>query len=567
MLLLIKLFVGWLLACLSISSVWAQQKDCPKWNQTQVMREISVLDAQLARWDDAYYFQGISQVEDGIYDHLLKQRHVWYACFPEYVTDITPIKKDIPLFPLFHPVMHTGLTKLPDTQSVVNWMNSRENLWVQPKIDGVAATLVYQNGRLVSVISRGDGVKGEDWTANALNIKGIPQILTTNEQRLVVQGELFWRMDKHIQRRDGGQNARAKVAGAMMSKVLSQQATDRIEFWVWDWPSGPEDMPSRLKLLKQMGFQYGPDNTYPVSSFEDVQNWYQHWFDSELPFVRDGLVIRQEERPAGHHWIAKPPSWAAAWKYPSENAVTEVQSVSFNIGRTGRISTVVNVKPIKLDDKWVRRIAVGSLSRWKEWNIHPGDHVELTLAGQGVPQLTQVVWRLAERASVNVPDEEKYHVLSCWEPEEHCEQQFLSRLIWLSGKQGLDLKGISGKTWQQWQNLGWVRDMTSWLSRSPDRLIITNETEKKLSGRFLHYIDAAYQRDAAQWLSGLGLTFISQEKIRRIGWDELASRTVADWQKEPELGEKGAQQAYDFVRHPQIQAAVERLKAEGIQGF
>ncbi|MDR0805403.1 MAG: NAD-dependent DNA ligase LigB [Enterobacteriaceae bacterium] len=574
--LFINVFIGWLLLYLTPNTVLARSVDCPQWHQTQAIREISVLDAQLARWDEAYYFRGLSPVDDGIYDHLLNQRKIWQHCFADLITDITPAKKDIPLFPMLHPVMHTGLAKLPDASSVKQWIEKRQDLWVQPKIDGVAATLIYQNGHLVSAISRGDGVKGEDWTAHALNIKGIPQQLNleqlpsqqrSSQQRLVVQGELFWLMDNHIQQRDGGQNARAKVAGAMMSKVLSPQAAEHIAFWAWDLPEGPEDMPARLRLLKQMGFYYGTENTQPVTSFEQVQNWYQRWFESSLPYVRDGIVIRQGKRPAGQHWVAKPPSWAVAWKYPSPNVIAEVQSVSFNIGRTGRVSTVVNIEPTQLDDKWVRKIAIGSTAHWKKWDIRPGDRVELALAGLGVAQITQVVWRLAERAEVNAPDEQQYHALSCWTPENSCEQQFIARLTWLSGKQGLNLKGLSHKTWQQLVSTDWVKDTTSWLMLSPTELAQTNPANKKLAERLSSYIDTARQRDAAQWLSSLGLTFISQEKIRQMGWDNLKNRSVADWRNEPELGAKSAQQAYDFVNHPQIQAAVTRLKTAGIQGF
>ncbi|AKJ40798.1 NAD-dependent DNA ligase LigB [Pragia fontium] len=572
MLLFIKLLIGWLLLYLSGGTAWAQgMADCPVWNKAQAVREIGALDAQLARWDEAYYFRGVSQIDDGIYDSLLQQRQNWYACFAEFVVDMIPVKKDIPLLPLLHPVMHTGLIKLADIQSVMRWMAQRQDLWIQPKIDGVAATLVYQQGHLVSAMSRGDGVKGEDWTAHALKIKGIPQRLPTERQRLVVQGELFWRLDGHVQRRDGGQNARSKVAGAMMSKTLSPQAIEHIEFWVWDWPDGPEDMPSRLNELNQMGFRYGPDNTHSVDSFEKAQHWYQHWFDTALPFARDGVVIRQGNRPLGINWIAKPPTWAAAWKYPAENVIAEVQSISFNVGRTGRISTIVNVKPIKLDDKWIRKISIGSSARWKTLDIRPGDRVVLTLAGQGIPHITQVAWRLAERAVVNVPDETQYHPLSCWTLTRDCEQQFISRLVWLSGKQGLHLKGLSYKTWQQLVALGWVKDMTSWLSLSEAELIamtgVGKKVGKQMPQQFMQYINAARQRDAAQWLRGLGLNFISTEKIRHLGWHQLTNMSIADWQKEPELGAKGAQQAYEFIRHPQVQAAVEHLKAAGIQGF
>lgn len=573
--LFIKLLIGLMLLYLNGNTAWGKsQTDCPEWSKNQASREISVLDAQLARWDRAYYQQGISQIDDDIYDHLFNQRELWRSCFPELISATpavvasaiaVPTGNGSPVYPLLHPVVHTGLIKLPDIDAVAGWISQRDDLWIQPKVDGVAVTLIYQNGHLVSAISRGNNAKGEDWTAHALNIKGIPRRIRTDYQRLVVQGELFWRMDKHIQQRDGGQNARSKVAGAMMSRKLSSEAVERINFWVWDWPDGPSDMTNRIAQLKDMGFAYGPDNTHPIASFEEANRWYQHWFSTELPFVRDGVVIRQGGRPPGQLWIAKPPTWAAAWKYPVENIIAEVQSIDFNVGRTGRISTVVNVKPVKLDDKWVRRISLGSPSRWRQWDIRPGDKVSLTLAGQGIPQINQVIWRLEQRNEVISPDETRFHSLSCWSAGNGCEQQFISRLVWLSGKQGLNFKGISTKTWQTLVTSGKVTDITSWLFLSEPELSSVFSQAK--ATRIYQQFALARQQGIEKWLPALGFTFLPAESVGEFNWSTLAGRNQIDWQKAGNLTEKSALQAYTFIHHPQIVLAAERLKALGVAGF
>ena len=155
MTLFIKLLIGLLLLYLNSYAVSGQDhQDCPTWNKAQAIREVSVLDAQLARWDKTYYFQGISQVDDDIYDHLLQQRALWRGCFPQWVSAEVPASSETPDFPLRHPVVHTGLIKLANIQAVMHWISQRNNLWIQPKIDGVAVTLIYQNGRLSSAISR-----------------------------------------------------------------------------------------------------------------------------------------------------------------------------------------------------------------------------------------------------------------------------------------------------------------------------------------------------------------------------------------------------------------------------
>ncbi|MBK5143626.1 NAD-dependent DNA ligase LigB [Budviciaceae bacterium BWR-B9] len=563
---LIKLLVGWLLLYLSGGIAWGQAlTKCPEWDNVQAVREVKALDAELHRWNEAYYFQGISLIDDNIYDHLLEQRRQWATCFPDVVENPVFSEEERNL-PMFHPVVQTGLIKLADRQAVADWMKSRTNLWIQPKIDGVAVTLVYQNSHLVSAISRGDGIKGEDWTAHALNINGIPRRISTDLSRVVVQGELFWYLADHIQHRDGGQNARAKVAGAMMAKALSPQAAANIAFWAWDWPDGSEDMVFRLQQLKRMGFEYGPDNTHQVANVDEAESWYQYWFDNPLPFARDGVVIRQGTRPSGSRWRAQPPLWAAAWKYPTEKVIAEVQAINFNIGRTGRISVVAQLKPVKIDDKTVRRIALGSIARWKTWNIVPGDRVVVTLAGQGIPKITEVVWRVAERIPPEIPNQEQHHSLSCWNTEGECEQQFIARLVWLSGKKGLDLKGISQKTWQRLLIAGKVTDLTSWLWLSEADLLAIPGFGKASSRRVLQQIAIARQRDAAQWLAGLGMTFISSEIIRKVGWDNVLRWTATDWQQNG-MGEKSAKRAVEFVHSPPLLDLVAQLKAAGVQGF
>lgn len=568
MIIFIKLLIGLLLFYLNSYTVSGQNhQDCPIWNKAQAIREANVLDAQLARWDKAYYLQGVSQIDDDIYDHLLQQRMLWRDCFPQWISAEVPVNSETADFSLPHPVVHTGLIKLANIQAVMHWIGQRNNLWIQPKVDGVAVTLIYQNGRLSSAISRGNNAKGEDWTTHALNLNGIPKQIRTERSRLVVQGELFWQMDNHIQRRDGGQNARSKVAGAMMSRELSAEAIDRIGFWVWDWPDGPEEMIERTAQLKAMGFTYGPDNTHPVASFEEANRWYQHWFNTALPFVRDGVVIRQGHRPAGGSWVAKPPLWAAAWKYPADNIIAEVQSINFNVGRTGRISTVVNVKPVKLDDKWIRRISLGSPNRWRQWDLYPGDRVSLTLAGQGIPQINQVVWRLEQRAVVATPDESRYHLLSCLTAESGCEQQFISRLDWLSGKQGLNLKDIGPKTWQTLVASGKVTDMISWLSLSAEDLNNIPGLGQATAQQVYQQFISARAKGIEKWLPALGFTYVPAKDWGVLDWSMLQQRSYDDWLSDAHLGNKSAAQAYQFIHHPQVISFAQRLKALGIAGF
>src|SRR5690606_39659072 len=118
-----------------------------------------------------------------------------------------------------------------------------------------------------------------------------------------------------------------------------------------------------------------PAFSHRIADAGEARHWREHWFRSALPFATDGVVLRQAARPHGQHWQARPPSWAAAWKYPARQALAEVRAVEFRVGRSGRITPLLHLEPTRLDDRTLRTVSVGSLARWEALDIRPGDQV------------------------------------------------------------------------------------------------------------------------------------------------------------------------------------------------
>lgn len=148
------------------------------------------LQQQLRQWDDAYYRQGLSPVSDSDYDRLSEKAALWQTCAG------LPPSRAIRRWPADgrqqHPVAHTGVRKLKDKLAVSRWMQDKQSLIVQPKIDGVAVTLVYRHGKLSAVTSRGDGLQGEPWLGRALAITTVPPVIPTDAAIIVLQGEIFY---------------------------------------------------------------------------------------------------------------------------------------------------------------------------------------------------------------------------------------------------------------------------------------------------------------------------------------------------------------------------------------
>ncbi|WP_277589763.1 NAD-dependent DNA ligase LigB [Pseudomonas chlororaphis] len=537
---------------------------CPDWTPAQAQTETATLQQQINRWDDSYHREGLSPVTDELYDQSRARLEHWQSCFPTVSADsANPLRTARGAVP--HPIPHTGVEKLADESAVRQWLAGREEVWVQPKIDGVAVTLVYRQGRFQQAISRGDGLQGQDWTGPAQLISAIPKRLP-EPRDLLLQGELYWRQSDHIQAKAGSLNARGQVAGLLARNQLDPRQASRIGLFVWDWPQGPSTLAQRLAGLKALGFAHSSEYSQRVSTFAEVRHWREHWYRSALPFASDGIVLRQSRRPEAQRWQAKAPYWIAAWKYPFAQALARVRKVDFKIGRTGRITPMLELEPVLLDDRQIRRVSVGSLPRWQKLDIRPGDQVSISLAGLTIPRLNAVILRTPQRVPLQVPDASAFHALSCWHPLPGCESQFLARLTWLSGKSGLDLPHVGAGTWEKLVDAGLINGLVDWLTLEPAELAnITGLGERSIA-RLLNSLHSARRQPFHRWLKALGLPPTGDARLED-GWTALAARTTEQWQAQSAIGPGRAAQLSAFFRNPQVLALSEELRAAGIEGF
>ncbi|MBV6751068.1 NAD-dependent DNA ligase LigB [Pseudomonas chlororaphis] len=536
---------------------------CPDWQAERARQEVDALQAQLAEWDHSYHQQGRSPVADELYDQSRQRLEQWRGCFR-----LPSAKPDTPAGaggPALHPTAHTGLDKLPDAEAVRAWIKGREGLWIQPKVDGVAVTLVYRQGRLHQAISRGNGLSGQDWTASARKIPAIPETLPTPRD-LVLQGELYWRLPNHVQAHQGSLNARGTVAGLMARHQLGSAEAAGIGLFVWDWPEGPATQEERLNGLQALGFPDSKAYSQPIDNFTEAEHWRNHWYRKPLPFASDGVVLRQSRRPAAKGWQAQPPHWGVAWKYPHAQALAHVRKVSFNVGRTGRITPMLELTPVRLDDRLIKRVSLGSLPRWQALDIRPGDQVAISLAGLTIPRLDSVVWRSHEREPLLTPDPQHFHALSCWQYAPGCESQFLARLRWLSGKQGLDLPHLGGGTWEKLLASGRIHRLLDWLTLEGEELATITGFGPRSQARWRETVQLARQRPFERWLKALGLPPSAAAPLDE-SWPVLADRTAEAWQAIPGVGAERALQLSAFFRDQEVQALAESLRNIGITGF
>ncbi|PRY58832.1 DNA ligase (NAD+) [Vreelandella songnenensis] len=551
---------GWLAGLLLFWAQGALATGCPTWDEAQLRQETQALAAQIAQWDHAYHEEGISLIDDGLYDQALARLQGWRACLDDPTPHRPLTRVTSSRGTLSHPAAQQGLDKT-DESGVQRFTSRRENLWIQPKVDGVAVTLRYQAGELVEAVSRGDGIEGQDWTARALALPGVPNTLPSPVS-VVLQGELYWRLDDHVQSRAPASGARGAVAGAMAQADPTRETRERVGLFVWGWPDGPTEMAERLARLGALGFDT-PGYTHLLDDEHDAAYWREAWFNGALPFATDGVVIKQAERPGIRRWSSGPPEWAVAWKYPTQQALAEVRGVEFRVGRTGRVTPLLWLYPVQLEGRRISRVSLGSLSRWESLDLRAGDQVAITLAGLTIPRFEEVVWQTQTRAPVAAPSDETYHLLSCFQDSPACRGQLLARLAYL-GEQ-LGFQGVGEGTWQALLDAGLIPDLLAWMTLEPDQLRMAHGIGEARSDALYQQFQTAWTAPYDAWLQALGVPPAGAAPLP--DWQTASAYQPSDWAALPGIGPGRAEALSAFFSHPEVQAMAGQLGALNVEGF
>ncbi|HAN5391679.1 TPA: NAD-dependent DNA ligase LigB [Escherichia coli] len=478
----------WMAILISIlcwqSSVWAV---CPAWSPARAQEEIFRLQQQIKQWDDDYWKEGKSEVEDGVYDQLSARLTQWQRCFVSEPRDVMmpPLNGAV-----MHPVAHTGVRKMADKNALSLWMRERSDLWVQPKVDGLM-------------------MRQDD--SDTLNSLGV---------------------------------------------------------FVWAWPDGPQLMTDRLKELATAGFTLTQRYTRAVKNADEVARVRNEWWKAKLPFVTDGVVVRGAKEPESRHWLPGQAEWLVAWKYQPVAQVAKVKAIQFAVGKSGKISVVASLAPVMLDDKKVQRVNIGSVRRWQEWDIAPGDQILVSLAGQGIPRIDDVVWRGAERTKPT-PPENRFNSLTCYFASDVCQEQFISRLVWLGSKQVLGLDGIGEAGWRALHQTHRFEHIFSWLLLTPEQLQNTPGIAKSKSAQLWHRFNLARKQPFTRWVMAMGipLTRAALNASDERSWSQLLFSTEQFWQQLPGTGSGRARQVIEWKENAQIKKLGSWLAAQQITGF
>ncbi|WP_257252844.1 helix-hairpin-helix domain-containing protein [Endozoicomonas sp. SESOKO3] len=408
---------------------------CPSWSAVQAEKQITALHKEIKHHDDLYFNKHSPVLTDHEYDALKAQLQSLKHCFPELT--LPAVAEENAEGQVDHRAFMGSLKKARDINDIKKFLKEagKESILVQPKIDGVAVELVYQNRKLVAASTRGTGDRGENILDAVKQMPMIPKVLKTEYNDIILHGELFARLSETV-RHSTYSSARHFVSGHISRKELDVSSLDSIEFFPWRWVNSPfESDKTVINTLYSYGFELPARYTDLVNTLKEIEKIRQTYSkpSGEEPFLMDGIVLKLDnlELRKKLGWDSRSPAWAIAWKFASDSAVTEVKGVDFRVGRTGHITPVLQVEPVAIRGETVRQVSLGSIKNLTGKDIAIGDQISVQLKGAATPVFGQVVLRPEHRTQSTPPDPTGYDAFSCLELKPGCEEQLTARVKWL----------------------------------------------------------------------------------------------------------------------------------------
>jgi DNA ligase (NAD+) len=548
---------------------------------------------------------------DETYDQLYRELVALEQRYPEWVTPDSPTQRvggapsqEFP--PLVHPTPLYSLDNAFDFAEMQAWQERWQKWWsgewpqdlyiCELKIDGVALNLYYERGVLVWGATRGDGVTGEEITANVRTIRTIPLRLQTDQppERVEVRGEAFLPQPVFValnaQRQAAGEppfaNPRNATAGTLRQLDPRIVAQRRLDFFAYGVGSGlaVTSQQELLTLLAQWGFRVNP-HSQVCPDLAAVRAYYQRWVQQRqtLPYGTDGIVVKINPvaMQTALGFTQKSPRWAIAWKFPAETAIATVQKVTVQVGRTGVLTPVAELTPVRLAGTQVTRATLHNQQRIQELDVHLGDRVVVRKAGEVIPEVVQVLREL--RPPEAVPYRFPSHCPECGQPVVQVADEAATRCVnrrcpgiireqvnhWAS-RDALDIRGLGGKVAQQLVALGWVTTVADLYDLTAERLQSLERWGAKSAANLIAAIDRSRQQPWARVLYGLGIRHVGVGTATLLAShfpsaSALSQASAAELCALPGVGVEIAQAVHSWFADAENQALLARLAQAGLQ--
>ncbi|MGQ9731044.1 MAG: NAD-dependent DNA ligase LigA [Candidatus Zipacnadales bacterium] len=464
------------------------------------------------------------------------------------------------------------------------------------KIDGLAISLTYENGILVTGATRGDGTTGEDITQNLRTIRSIPLRLQGEApRRLEVRGEAFMTLTEfrrvNEERQAAGEppfaNPRNAAAGSVRqldSTITAKRKLDAF-FYGTGLLEGPtlETHWEELTLLRNLGLKVN-DTSRLVGPIEGAVHFVEEWAERrhDLPYETDGVVVKlnsfAQQRTAGS--TSHGPRWAIAYKVPAEEQETVIEDIVVQVGRTGALTPVARMRPVFVDGSTVSSATLHNQDEIDRKDVRIGDHVIIRKAGDVIPEVVRVLFekRTGRETPFHLPTtcpvcntpvvrEEGEVVIRC--PNPSCPAQIKNTIRHFASRGAMDIEGLGPAIIDQLVERGLVRDVSDLFYLRHEQLTGLDRMADKSAQNLIEAIDAARSRSLARLLFGLGIRHVGATVAQAIAahypsLDAIRTASEEELAQVPEVGPKIAKSVVRFMRRPETAILITRLKQAGV---
>ena len=582
-------------------------------NQNEAFEEIKRLSEELNRHNHLYYIESQSEISDFDFDMLLEKLQSLETQFPELASEHSPTKRvggDITK--KFESVKHRypmmSLSNTYSEEDISDWFNRIAKL-VEGKIeyvcelkyDGVAIGIQYVDGKLTQAITRGDGTQGENVTNNVKTIRTIPLTLKGNfPADFEIRGEIFFPLNNFLalndQRREEGEaefaNPRNTASGTLKmqdSKVVAERGLDCFLYGVYGTGNIRPGHYEMVEKVADWGFKIPKnENRYieKTDSLEGVMNFIHYWSEERknLPFEIDGIVIKvndyylQEELG----FTAKSPRWAIAYKFKAERVETILESVQYQVGRTGAITPVANLKPVQLGGTTVKRASLHNEDQIGKYDLHLLDTVYVEKGGEIIPKIVGV--NLAQR---NAKAEKIEFISTCPEcstelvrtegevqhycpNETGCPTQIKGKLEHFISRKAMNIDGLGAETVDALFEQGLIRNCADLYDLTFHQVVELERMADKSANNLVEGVEASKIVPFERVLFGLGIRFVGETVAKKLAFalknmDAISKATFEELIAIDEIGDKIAMSIIAYFEDHRNIDLIERLKAKGLQ--
>ena len=465
------------------------------------------------------------------------------------------------------------------------------------KYDGASISISYQDGQLQRAVTRGDGIQGDDVTINVKTIRSVPLKLKGDyPPKFDIRGEIilpfdgFEKMNKEriANGEDPYMNPRNTASGSLKLQDSSLVAERPLECLLYSLAGIGNQVESQFEMLtkaREWGFKV-PEAAKLCQTTDEVMEFITYWdiHRHDLPYETDGVVVKvnQIRHQEELGYTAKSPRWALAYKFKAEQATTVLEKITYQVGRTGAITPVANLKPVLLAGTTVKRASLHNADQIAKLDIREGDTVYVEKGGEIIPKITAV--DLSKRPASSTQTAYITHCPECnteliRKPGEAqhfcpndtgCPPQITGRIQHFISRKAMDIEGLGGETVELLFKEGLIKNYADLYSLSKEEVLPLDRMAEKSADNLIQGIAASVEIPFERVLFALGIRYVGETVAKKLAKaykniDSLISAPVSELVKVDEIGDRIAESVVDFFDNPENVEIVHRLKSYGLQ--